>query len=60
MKASLSLTEPADSASLVTDIYQEKRLWDYPAWRMLCLADYFWYQADRDFVESPCHWVCRS
>ncbi|HPP12355.1 MAG TPA: trehalase family glycosidase, partial [bacterium] len=60
MKASLSLTEPADAVAFVPDIHQEKDLWDYPAWRVLCLSDYYRFHKDRAFVKDCWPWVVRT
>ncbi len=60
MKASLSLTEPADAVSFVSDAEQDKQLWDYPAWRLLCLADYYLFHADKYFLKESWSWVCRT
>ncbi len=51
MKASMNLQHPPDAFGLIQDIHQETGLWDYPAWRVICIADYYRYSDDRDFVK---------
>jgi len=40
MKASMSLSHPPDAFGLIHNVHQEVGLWDYPAWRIICIADY--------------------
>lgn len=51
MRASVSLQYPADAFGIIQDVHQETGLWDYPAWRVMCIAEYHRYFNDRDFVK---------
>ncbi|MFH2067849.1 MAG: alpha-L-rhamnosidase C-terminal domain-containing protein [Candidatus Omnitrophota bacterium] len=52
MKSSLSQKQPSDAGGYVEDVHQEKELWDYPAWHIICLSEHYLYKKDADFVKQ--------
>lgn len=59
MKSSLSMQYPPDAMGYVSDSNQEVSLWEYPAWRIICLYEYFLYKNDPEFIKQNYPLVCK-
>lgn len=54
MRSFFHLIQNPDAFGMVLDPLEEKALWDYPAWRIICLRDYWLYSGDAAVVKKFC------
>jgi len=58
MKSSLSIVTQPDASGRIVESSAERDLWDYPAWRVLCIAEYHRFRKDAAFVRRLYPSVC--